>query len=120
MRVTRSLIILFALILFVICFNAPAVFSGDEHPWDGEGGSTHPGSTGIPGTDSTKIIVRTSTYTSSGGNSGTPGISWAALYSHVIIYANFITWYRDLPADWSLRTRGVEENVRSISTVIMR
>ena len=118
MRVARNLTILFALILFVICFNAPTVFSGDEHPWDGEGVGTNPG-TGLPGIDSSKIIIRTSELTNNGG-SKTPGSGWSALYNYVLLSASFITWYRDLPHDWSLRTRGVEGNVRSIPTVIMR
>jgi hypothetical protein len=37
MRIAKTIAILIALVLVVICFNAPAIYSGEEHPWDGDG-----------------------------------------------------------------------------------
>jgi hypothetical protein len=37
MKLAKTVAILIALVMVVICFNAPAVFSGSEHPWDQEG-----------------------------------------------------------------------------------
>ncbi len=37
MRIAKITAMLFALVLVVICFNAPILFSAEEHPWDGDG-----------------------------------------------------------------------------------
>jgi hypothetical protein len=56
MRIAKTIAMLFALVLVVVCFNAPAIYSGEEHPWDGDGpGDPNDGSIIDPSGDT--IIV---------------------------------------------------------------
>lgn len=50
MKLTKALAINVALVMVLLCFGAPAVFSADEHPWDQEGGDNGIGGTGIDST----------------------------------------------------------------------
>ena len=55
MRVTKTLAIIFAVVLVVVCFNAPVVNSWEgsrDHPWDGDDGGHDDGGDGI-GIDTT-------------------------------------------------------------------
>lgn len=50
MKLTKAIAINVALVMVLLCFGAPAVFSSDEHPWDQEGGDNGIGGTGIDST----------------------------------------------------------------------
>ena len=50
MRVAKTLAIVFAVVLVVVCFNAPVVNSWEgsrDHPWDGDDGGHDDGGDGI-------------------------------------------------------------------------
>ncbi|UCD93835.1 MAG: hypothetical protein JSU69_08675 [Candidatus Zixiibacteriota bacterium] len=79
MRVTKMLAILFAAILVVFCFNAPAVFSGvgvDGDPWDGDGGGDGDGTGGSSrdSLSSTGLPLRCDSSPSGGGNTGSSDV----------------------------------------------
>ncbi len=56
MRIAKTIVILFALVLVVMCFNAPILFSAEEHPWDGDGpGDGNDGAVVDPPSDTTIV-----------------------------------------------------------------
>ncbi len=57
MRIAKTLAMLFALVLVVMCFNAPILFSAEEHPWDGDGPGDGSDGTIIDPTIDTTIVV---------------------------------------------------------------
>ena len=74
MRVTKTLAILFAAVLVVFCFNAPAVFSGagvDGDPWDGDGGGNDDGIGGSSADTLSSIGLPSRCSSSSGGGDNT-------------------------------------------------
>ena len=97
MKIAKALVILFALVLVVVCFNAPAVYSYDEdHPWDEDNGGGTDGEDGSykPDTDSTGIIR--SGITDPGEDSeGTDEIMTGDF--DLWLDLQFLFWYYDLP-----------------------
>jgi hypothetical protein len=87
MKVTKTLAILFAAVLVVFCFNAPAVFSGtgtDGHPWDGDGG----GDGGIDGSEGdTVYVVDIPTRCSSVPGGGDTGLPDLASFLKIVCYS---------------------------------
>jgi len=57
MRIAKTLAMLFALVLVVICFNAPVLYSGEEHPWDGDGSGDGTDGSVIDSPNDTLIII---------------------------------------------------------------
>ena len=57
MRIAKTMAMLFALILVVMCFNAPILFSAEEHPWDGDGPGDSGDGTIIDPTIDSVIVV---------------------------------------------------------------
>lgn len=59
MRIAKTIAMFFALILVVMCFNAPILFSAEEHPWDGDGPGDGDGDDGtiVDPTTDTIIVV---------------------------------------------------------------
>jgi len=55
MKIAKTLVILSAVVLVVVCFNAPAVFSGEAHPWDEDGDGGDNGGIGGSGEDTTIV-----------------------------------------------------------------
>lgn len=94
MKLAKTLAILLAMVLVVMCFNAPIVFSGEEHPWDGDGTG---GGDGLGGDNSGGDLDTTLNdpledplYGSNPDNPFDPGY---------LISIQFLIWYHDLPGD---------------------
>ncbi len=97
MKIAKALVILFALVLVVVCFNTPAVYSYDEdHPWDEDNGGGTDGEDGSykPDSDSTEI-VRGGTIDPGDGSEGTNGIVTDDV--NLWLDLQFLLWYFDLP-----------------------
>jgi hypothetical protein len=90
MKIAKTFVSLFAMVLVVLCFNPATVFSGEGHPWDGdgEGGQT---SSGTGFTDTDAVPTASALGDLGGGDSG--GINLASFISTM----QFIFWYHDVP-----------------------
>ncbi len=104
MKMTKAMAVIAALVMFAICFNTSAVFSGDEHPWDQDGAGGHPGSNG--GRDTT-IIGGGSTSSVRPTISGNLIRSKLTGLDNLLFAVRFITWYRDIPSVHLTNARGV-------------
>lgn len=94
MRIAKITAILFAFLLVVMCFNAPVVLSGEEHPWDGDGSGDGSGDDGAIGTDTnTTLIDPTSDIEeeTSNGDPDNPGLD------DLSFGIWFLLWYYDIP-----------------------
>ncbi len=96
MQVTKTLAILFAVVLVVICFNAPVVNSWDggtrDHPWDGDGSGDGGGDNIIIDTTSnggTKVLLTISPSGNQGG--GVSGLGTFVTAVHLLFV------YHDMP-----------------------
>ena len=95
MKGTKTLALFFAMVLVVVCFNAPAVFSHEDHPWDGDGGGID-GSVGSIGADSLHIKPQTPVKPMPGlGDSGGGTLPGDPLGLKVIFSLGF--YYREVP-----------------------
>lgn len=92
MKLAKTLAILVAMVLVVMCFNAPIVFSGEEHPWDGDGtgGDGLGGGTSDDGVDTT-IVGPADNDPLRGSNPDDP------FDPGYLISIQFLIWYHDLP-----------------------
>jgi hypothetical protein len=95
MRIAKTLAVLFALVLVVVCFNAPAVYSGEEHPWDEDGSLLGDGEHNI-GPNGDSIVTVTAVNSPGTGHSGGGVGSQNGSYRLWIAF-QFIFWYRDVP-----------------------
>ena len=95
MKGTKTLALFFAVVLVVVCFNAPAVFSDEDHPWDGDGGGNN-GTIGSIGADSLHIKPQIRVEPSPGWGDGRGGISPGdPLGLKVMLSLGF--YYREMP-----------------------
>ena len=98
MKIAKAFAILLAMVLVVLCFNAPFVYSfEDEDPWDGEdndngGGTDGGGSQG----DSTGVDDNIFKPLYSGDGSG-GGLNSSSDFADFMSVVCFIFWHRDLP-----------------------
>lgn len=107
MKIAKTLAILGAVVLVVVCFNAPAVFSGEVHPWDEDGSGGGDGDTGDPGEDTTVVLENDTApddYNSYGGGTGWPGFSDLVTFIHYVITYYHLPgatsgWVGDVAAD---------------------
>jgi hypothetical protein len=88
MKMAKTLAIIFALVLAVICFYAPPVIGGDEHPWDEEGGNDSEGNS------SGEVITAPPPLINQGSDGGS---DWYGSYDQFIMYLEFLVWYNDIP-----------------------
>ncbi len=102
MKVAKTSAVFLALVMVLICFNAPADVRTDEHPWDQEGG----GGSGTLG-DSSKTVV-TGPLTSLGLESKS-GSGWTKV-NLLLTAVGVAYWHHDLPAGVSILFRGVGGN----------
>jgi len=96
MKIAKAFAIIFAMVVVVICFNAPFVHSGasyDGHPWDGEedGGG---GTDGGEGKDSTLIINDPDKPLHSGTGDGDGSLDLGT----IMTVMQSIFWYHDFPS----------------------
>ena len=97
MKIAKAFAIVFAMVLVVICFNAPFVHSGssyDGHPWDGEDGGGG-GTDGGQGRDTTLLINNPDTPLRSGTGVGSLEPSDLEM---VVTTLRSIFWYHDIPS----------------------
>jgi len=98
MKLTKALAILFAMVLVVICFNAPVVFGGDEFPWDEDNDNSGDGVHGSV-EDSLKYGDNAFEKLDAIGIDGTGGTSGTTLtLIRFVPYMNVVVWYSDAPA----------------------
>lgn len=111
MKITKALAILFALVLVVVCFNAPAVYSYEDHPWDedGDGSGGGDGSGIIPDPDTT--IIRTDPADPEGDPEGTDGFGWPK-GPGLWLDLQFLFWYHNVP-DYKIGRAGGQNTVRT-------
>nr|MBN2278248.1 hypothetical protein [candidate division Zixibacteria bacterium] len=95
MKLTKALAIIFAMVLVVICFNAPVVFGEDEYPWDEDNDNS---SGGIHGTveDSLKYGDTFNRLTAAtGGANG--GNTEPYIFIQFVPILDIIIWYDNIP-----------------------
>ena len=114
MKMTKTLAIIFAVVLVVVCFNAPAVNSLDGtslgHPWDGDSGDRDDGGNDL-GEDTTgttgNILLFNSVIPPNGGQNSSVGKGTFVVAIHMLFV------YHDLPGFYSemIGAFGANENV---------
>jgi hypothetical protein len=118
MKLAKTLAILFALVMVVICFNAPAVFSGEEHPWDQEGGggrTTGGGSSTGGGLNPDTVKIGASSTKSIGPREAMTKFTGSfTAYERLLVTFNFVIWYRDIP----VQSRSSNREARIITTCV--
>ena len=95
MRIAKTLALVFAVVLVVVCFNAPVVNSWEgsrDHPWDGDDGGHDDGGDGI-GIDTTVVPgdLITLKVGESGGGDNVTG------YGTFVIAVRLLLVYHDMP-----------------------
>jgi hypothetical protein len=102
MKMAKALAILFAMVLVIMCFNAPFVYSGEEHPWDGDGGSNGGISDGYTGPGDDSLVVDPMVK-----DEGTRGYDPSyPVDPEFLISMQFILWYHDVPTGVSKEENG--------------
>ncbi|MEW5922575.1 MAG: hypothetical protein AB1746_01165 [Candidatus Zixiibacteriota bacterium] len=102
MQVTKTLAILFAVVLVVICFNAPVVNSWDggsrDHPWDGDDGGDDGGDNAIIDTTSgggVKVLYSLSPSGNQGGEVSGMGTFITAIHL-LFVYHDMPGFYTEV------------------------
>jgi len=113
MKLTKTLALI-ALVMVVICFNAPAVFSGDEHPWDQEGGG---GRTTGGGLNPDTVRTGGSPTTSYGPRETIDKFTGSlTTYERLMVTINFVVWYRDIPTFSRIQSRSIDKEAKITTT----
>ena len=102
MKVAKTSAVFLALVMVLICFNAPTVVASDEHPWDQEGG----GGSGTRG-DTTHTVI--GPLTTNGFNPSIGG-KWSKSNLPLYFAISMAYWNHDLPAAVSVLFKGIGEN----------
>jgi len=98
MKIARIMMLAFALVMVVICFNSPAVFSADEHPWDEDGDGGNQGGLGGE-VDTTKILDPYERIWGTGnGQNGGDGMEWTtSVMAKFLINIQSLLWNYEIP-----------------------
>jgi hypothetical protein len=96
MRVTKTLAIVFAVVLVVVCFNAPVVNSWEgsrDHPWEGDDGGRDDGGDNI-GIDTTASPGELITFKIAQPDNDGGSVSG---YGTFVVAVRLLLVYHDIP-----------------------
>jgi hypothetical protein len=102
MNIKKASLVFLALIMVIICFNAPAEVKTDEHPWDQEGGA----GTGTLG-DTANITGGVLNSFAEIGDTGGSGYSGKDL---LVLALGYVYYMHDVSTGVSLIVKSIKQS----------